>query len=268
MPRAGATLRRRTRPVVRAANATPAPGNHTGTCSQVKPPPQGTFRVLRGNGTSVGTVLLFQCPSGHQMGGPGLVTCAWKGSVAEWSSGTPVCKSMPLYETFGFRVAVIASIVSCAIILLMSMAFLTCCLMKCVKRTEQQRSDRTAQLWYQLRGKDLETVQAAYLSLKGLNNNNNSHPSSHPRLGEAAVQAHDNHCFTTDHAKGTRELASMGPSVNKDPWTPAPDALNPSVSSSLPHTQVMVHIESLVQTLPASGPTLEMPGKASANILG
>ncbi|KAM9642189.1 sushi domain-containing protein 3 isoform 1-T1 [Trichechus inunguis] len=263
MPRAGATLRGRTRPVGRAGDATPAPGNHTGTCSQVKPPPQGTFQVLRGNGTSVGTVLLFHCPSGHQMGGSGLVTCAWKGSVAEWSSGTPTCKSVPPHETFGFRVAVIASIVSCAIILLMSVAFLTCCLMKCVKRTEKRHSDRTAQLWYQLRGKDLETLQAASLGLKGLNNNNNSHPSCQPRLGEAALQAHDNHCFTSDHGKGTTELASMGPSVNKHPWTPLPDALSPSVS------RVMVHIESPAQTLPASGPTPEMPGmpgQVSANL--
>ncbi|XP_058157447.1 sushi domain-containing protein 3 isoform X2 [Dasypus novemcinctus] len=142
MRRAGGSLRGRARSGGRPGVPTPAPGNQTGTCSHLRRPRQGTFQVLRGNGTSVGTVLLFHCPSGHQMVGSGLVTCAWKESVAEWSSGTPMCKAVPLYETFGFRVAVIASIVSCAIILLMSTAFLTCCLMKCMKRGEQWRSDR------------------------------------------------------------------------------------------------------------------------------
>ncbi|KAK2488813.1 hypothetical protein MC885_019589 [Smutsia gigantea] len=141
MPGVSATLRRRSRPGARAANSTPTPGDGTGTCSQVQPPPRCTFQVLRGNGTSVGTVIVFHCPSGHQMVGAGLLTCVWKQSVAEWSSAAPLCKSVPPYETFGFKVAVIASIVSCAIILLMSMAFLTCCLIKCVK-SQQPRSDR------------------------------------------------------------------------------------------------------------------------------
>uniref|UniRef100_A0A8C3X5Y1 Sushi domain containing 3 n=1 Tax=Catagonus wagneri TaxID=51154 RepID=A0A8C3X5Y1_9CETA len=136
------TVRRRARPGGRLGHDTPARGNDTGTCVQVQSPSQGTFQVLRGDGTSVGTVIMFHCPSGHQMVGSGLLTCAWKGSVAEWSSRTPTCKTVPPYETFGFRVAVISSIISCAIILLMSMAFLTCCLMKCVKKSERQRSDR------------------------------------------------------------------------------------------------------------------------------
>lgn len=63
-----------------------------GVCTRVQPPPRGTLQVLRGNGTSVGTVIVFRCPSGHQMVGSGLLTCAWKGSVADWSSVTPVCK--------------------------------------------------------------------------------------------------------------------------------------------------------------------------------
>uniref|UniRef100_A0A8C9UT51 Sushi domain-containing protein n=1 Tax=Spermophilus dauricus TaxID=99837 RepID=A0A8C9UT51_SPEDA len=165
-----------------------------GTCAQLQPPPKGTLQVLRGDGASVGTVLVFHCPSGHQMVGSGLLTCAWKGSIADWSSRTPVCKLCPPLEAFGFKVAVIASIVSCAIILLMSVAFLTCCLLKCVKKSEQQRrSNRMAQLWHQLRGEDLETVQAAYLGLKVHNQNNSSShkPRSHPS------QAHDNHSFTT-----------------------------------------------------------------------
>ncbi|XP_027472764.1 sushi domain-containing protein 3 isoform X3 [Zalophus californianus] len=177
----------------------------TGTCTRVWPPPRGTLQVLRGNGTSVGTVIVFHCPSGHQMVGSGLLTCAWKGSVAEWSSVTPVCKSVPPYETFGFKVAVIASIVSCAIILLMSMAFFTCCLMKCMKRSEQP-SDRD--------------------------------------LGE-----------------GTRELAGVARSMDKDPWTT-------SCPAGSPHAQVMVHTADLGGAPPASWPTAGMSRQHMAYVPG
>ncbi|KAM9700606.1 sushi domain-containing protein 3 isoform 1-T1 [Dama dama] len=242
---AAATLRRRARPGGRKESAMPTPGNGTGMCVQVQQPLQGTFQVLRGDGTSVGTVIVFHCPSGHQMVGSGLLTCAWKGNIAEWSSGTPMCKTVPPYETFGFKVAVISSVISCAIIMLMSMAFLTCCFVKCVKRGEQRRSNRANQLWLQLRGEDLETVQAPYLGLKGVSSNSSISGGSRIQ----PVQVHDNRSFTTDLGEGTRELASVARGVDKDFWTA-------SGPTSSPRAQVMVHTANPGQILPPSRPTV------------
>ncbi|XP_005408955.1 PREDICTED: sushi domain-containing protein 3 isoform X1 [Chinchilla lanigera] len=266
MSGASATLGRGARPRGRAGTTTPAPGNRTGTCTQLQPPPRGTLQVLRGDGTAVGTVLVFHCPSGHQMVGSGLLTCAWRGIIADWSSGIPVCKAVPPHETFGFKVAVIASIVSCAIILLMSMAFLTCCLLKCVKRSEQRRSSRTAQMWYQLRGEDLETVQAAYLGLKGNYNNSSSGGGGKP--GGQPSQAHDNHSFTIDLNEGIRELAGTTPGMDKDPWIPEPGTLSPCGSSSAPCARMVVHTAKPGKTLPTSVPTKRMTTRPAANLPG
>ncbi|XP_059118961.1 sushi domain-containing protein 3 [Peromyscus eremicus] len=281
MRRVFATLRGRARPRGRAGNATPVPGNRTGTCAQLHPPPRGTLQVVRGDGTSLGTVLMFHCPSGHQMVGSGLLTCAWNGSIADWSSGSPVCKAVPPHETFGFKVAVIASIVSCAIILLMSMAFLTCCLLKCVKKNEQHRADRTAQLWYQLRGEDLETVQAAYLGLKGHNYSNSSSigvgrggggghggsssggggGSGSGKPGIRHSQAHDNHSFTTD-LSDIREQAGVTRSTDKDPWTLGMGTPSPGGSSGSPCTYVMVH------PMNSAGPAPGMPMRPKVYLPG
>ncbi|XP_047556533.1 sushi domain-containing protein 3 [Lutra lutra] len=233
------------------------PPTRPGVCTHVQSPPRGTLQVLRGNGTSVGTIIVFHCPSGHQMVGSGLLTCAWKGSVAEWSSVTPVCKSVPPYETFGFKVAVIASIISCAIILLMSMAFLTCCLVRCMKRSEQP-SDRATQLWLQLRAGDLETVPPAYLGLKGVNNSNSGGGGGGP-AGRPG-QAHDNYSFTTDLGEGTRELAGVARGVDKDPWTTSP--------ASSPCAQVMVRAADLGRTPPAHWPTAGVSRQHMAYVPG
>uniref|UniRef100_A0A4W3I892 Sushi domain-containing protein n=1 Tax=Callorhinchus milii TaxID=7868 RepID=A0A4W3I892_CALMI len=103
-----------------------------GQCRPVASPRFGSHSLQGGNGTNQGTKISFRCLPAYQLVGNEKILCVAKGNSTDWTGTFPECqgKTVPVRNEFGFKVAVIASIISSAIILLLSTAFLTCCLVK------------------------------------------------------------------------------------------------------------------------------------------
>lgn len=141
-------------------------------CTPVPLPALGTQRIIQGNGTTVGTVISLQCPAKHKLVGRELI-CVMDTNSTHWV-GETYCKPLTPIEDYGFRVAVLASIVSSAIIFFMSVAFITCCLLDCIKEDKRKRHERESEMWqWEEQVQHQEDNRSRY-GHKGRNNNNNN----------------------------------------------------------------------------------------------
>ncbi|XP_035014037.2 sushi domain-containing protein 3 [Hippoglossus stenolepis] len=147
-------------------------GQSQAQCRPMPLPALGTQKIIQGNGTNVGTVISLQCPAKHKLVGREL-TCVMDVNSTHWD-GENYCTPLAPYEGHGFRVAVLASIVSSAIILLMSMAFITCCLLDCIKEDKRKKQERESEVWQLEEPTQHQGDNRSHYSHKGRNNNNNS----------------------------------------------------------------------------------------------
>lgn len=150
-------------------------------CTPMPLPALGTQRIIQGNGTNVGTVISLQCPAKHRLVG-GELMCVMNNNSTHWV-GETYCKPLSAFEDQGFRVAVLASIVSSAIILLMSMAFITCCLLDCIKEDKRKKEESDWQ--WEEQAQQQEDMRSHYTH-KGRNNNNNNTQDKVPSLWDTS----------------------------------------------------------------------------------
>ncbi|KAM7411630.1 hypothetical protein PAMA_021559 [Pampus argenteus] len=147
-------------------------GHSQAQCTPMPLPALGTQRIIQGNGTNVGTVISLQCPAKHKLIGKELM-CVIMGTNSTRWVGETYCKPLSANEDYGFHVAVLASIISSAIILLISMAFITCCLLDCIKEDNRKKQERELDVW-QLEEQAQHQINRPRYSHKGRNNNNNN----------------------------------------------------------------------------------------------
>ncbi|XP_026143161.1 uncharacterized protein LOC113118307 [Carassius auratus] len=123
----------------------PPSSNNTGlACISVLPPRRGSYYVELGTGVSVGSMLVFWCKEGYQLVGHEKITCILRAGVPRWSSNLPVCESIPRPNDQGLRIALLVSVVSGVVILVMTVCFIVCCCQERMsKKKEKHRMGRS-----------------------------------------------------------------------------------------------------------------------------
>ncbi|KAL6119170.1 susd3 [Pungitius sinensis] len=147
-------------------------GRTQAQCTLRPLPALGTQRIIQGNGTTVGTVISLQCPARHKLVGLEM-TCVMDSNSTHWVGNT-YCKPVSPFEDYGFRVAVLASIVSLGVIFFMSVAFITCCLLDCIKEDKRKKHGRDSEMWQWEEPAQHRGDGRSHHSQEGWNNNNNN----------------------------------------------------------------------------------------------
>ncbi|XP_022526494.1 uncharacterized protein LOC103034958 [Astyanax mexicanus] len=237
--------------------------NQSGQC-----PPMtlsfGKIKIQAGNGTSVGTVITLECPSNHRPDGQ--ISCIQENNNTRWSGGVLQCKPLPQYENdafrprnvgHGFHLAVLLSIISSAIIIFMSIVFITSCLLSRVKKEESRRMERRRRkedeaYWQNM---DQQEMREAFYSHKtGNNNNNNNNNKTQQRQAAPNVQT-----LTFKHQQAASRCHQQGYHLIVQPSQPLHEAMPPNAYRNT-HTSFVLQ----TQLLPAQpstryNPTLEQP---------
>ncbi|KAI2661213.1 Sushi domain-containing protein 3 [Labeo rohita] len=174
--------------------------NQTGQCVPLQTPVVGTLKLVSGNGTSVGTVMSLQCPSRHRVVSGSQMSCVWSSNKTHWSGGTPECKPLSRFDDAGFRLALLMSFISSAIILVMSIIFITSCLVRHVKREERRKMERArktgaSEFWQQIDVEGVEMQREGLHSQKSTNSNKNNNNNNNNSSGERR-QHTDKHIYS------------------------------------------------------------------------
>ncbi|XP_057204143.1 uncharacterized protein si:ch211-242e8.1 isoform X2 [Triplophysa rosa] len=143
---APSTNEKPTNPTEHHTDSTQPPiSNNTGLkCMSLLPPRRGSYYVEHGTGVSLGSMLVFWCREGYQLVGHEKITCLLQAGVPRWSSYLPVCESIPRPNDQGLRIALLVSVVSGVVILIMTVCFIVCCCQEHMsKKKENYRTGRS-----------------------------------------------------------------------------------------------------------------------------